>query len=76
MTLTMKEMDALRAQIDTALVHPGTTGFERQFLAGQKARLDQHGTHAMVTPGQNARIQAICLRAAAHAGTMQLSPGH
>ncbi len=62
MALNTREVVALQAQIDAALADPGVSGFERQFLAGQKARLDQHGTHAMITRDQRSRMDAIFAR--------------
>lgn len=65
MALTVAEVRALQAQIDGALASRRATGFECQFLAGQKARLDQHGSHAMITRDQRLRMDAIFLRIAA-----------
>lgn len=75
MAMTVKEVRALQARIDDALASRRATGFECQFLAGQKARLDQHGSHAMVTRDQHLRMEAIFLRIGTGAAAPDAAPG-
>ena len=59
MALNIHEVAALRERIAGALLNEGITAFERQFLEMHEARLEQHGTHAMITDGQRTRLDTI-----------------
>lgn len=63
MPLSVRDVLELRARIASALASGRLNGFDMQFLAGHDARLEQHGTHAMITAGQRSRIDAILARA-------------
>ena len=53
------EVAALRQRIAGALLNDRITVSERQFLEVHEARLEQHGTHAMLTEGQRTRLDTI-----------------
>jgi hypothetical protein len=59
MALNGQDVAALRERIAGALLNDGITAFERQFLEMHEARLEQHGTHAMLTEGQRTRLDRI-----------------
>ena len=63
MALDINAVRSLCERIETALASDRLTGFDRQFLEGHAARLDQHGTHAMMTADQKSRIEAILAKA-------------
>lgn len=63
MALDISEVRSLCERIRTALASDRLSGFDKQFLEGHSARLDQHGTHAMMTADQKSRIEAILARA-------------
>jgi hypothetical protein len=59
MALNVHEVAALRERIAGALLNDRISAFERQFLEMHEARLEQHGTHAMLTEGQRIRLDTI-----------------
>lgn len=63
MALNVSDVALLRDRIARALASGKLTGFESQFLASHGARLEQHGTHAMITAGQRTRIDTILAKA-------------
>lgn len=70
MALNVHEVAALRDSIARALLSDRISASERQFLSVHEARLEQHGTHAMVTEDQRGRMEGIFGRA-----TVVLSKG-
>lgn len=63
MALSVNDVMLLREKIAAALSSGQLNGFDSQFLSGHAARLEQHGTHAMMTVDQRSRIDAILAKA-------------
>ena len=80
MAMGVREVAALQKQLAQALLSDLTTTFERQFLFSHKARLDQHGTHAMITEDQHRRMAEIFRRtnpgSAKASSVVELRPIH
>ncbi|MCF1504806.1 hypothetical protein [Afifella sp. H1R] len=74
MARSVKDVAELKARMAHALSSDNVTPPQREFLESQKARLDQRGTHTMLTDDQLARIERIIDEAGAEISPSGASP--
>ncbi|MBK1623056.1 hypothetical protein CKO32_05705 [Afifella marina DSM 2698] len=74
MARSVKDVAELKARMAHALSSDNVSVPQREFLESQKARLDQRGTHTMLTDDQLARIERIIDEAGAELSSSGANP--